>query len=104
MINKTIYYMIIQAIEKSFLLNQNQKEYFIQNLHLKSEKYKNWLLEILQNEKDFMISLLKEYKNKNVEIWMIKQELISKNMRKIQELEDAEKESFDLEKALENIF
>jgi len=35
---------------------------------------------------------------------MIKQELISKNMKKIQELEDAEKESFDLEKALENIF
>lgn len=103
MINKTIYYMLIPAIEKSFLLHQTQKEYFIQNIDWKSERYKNWLLEILQNEKVFMISLLKEYKNKNVDIWMIKQELIAKNMRKIQELEEAEQEGFDEEIFFENI-
>ena len=95
--------MIIQEIENSFLLTEIEKKYFIKNIDFKSENYIKWLLKILQNEKLFMISLLKEYKNRDIEIWIIKWELMSGNMKKIQELELNENETFDLEVALENI-
>lgn len=95
--------MIIQEIKNSFLLTEIEKKYFIKNIDFKSENYIKWLLKILQNEKLFMISLLKEYKNRDIEIWIIKWELMSGNMKKIQELELNENETFDLEVALENI-
>ncbi len=95
--------MIIQAIENSFLLNQNEKEYLITSIQDKSESFINWLLEILQNEKIFLLQLLRQYKNKNVEIWIIKQEIRLENMKRIRELEKLEKENMDEKTFFQNI-
>ena len=95
--------MIIEIIENSFLLSKKEKEYLINSLQNRSETYIKWLLEILQNEKIFLLQLLKEYKNKNVEIWMIKQEMMAENMRKIRELEKLEQENIDEKTFFENI-
>jgi hypothetical protein len=96
--------MIIQTIQNSFLLTINQKEFLIKIIDSKSDIYIKNLLGILQNEKLFMISLLREYKNKNVDVLIIKGELISENIKKIKELELGENEVYDLEKELENVF
>lgn len=95
--------VIIETINNSFLLNKSQKEYLIWCIHLKDEIYINNLLKILQSERKLILSLLKEYKNRNTEIWVIKQEIINENMKKIKKLEQNENEVYDLEKELENI-
>lgn len=96
--------MIIQSIKDSFLFTQEQKEYLIRIIKDKDEDFINNLLEILQNEKSFMIWLLKEYKNKNVFLWDIKNELISQNLKKLKKLELNEKEISDLETKIEYIY
>lgn len=97
--------MIIQAIKNSFLLTNIQKEYLINNINEIPENEIYKLLWLLDNEKNFTLSLLKKYKddNKNTSIAEIKWELINENIKRIQTLELSENDIFDLEKEFENI-
>ncbi len=96
--------MISEIIKNSFLLNQKQKDYLLENIEEKDENYKSFLLDILKSEKSYMIMLLREYKNKNTDVWMIKQELVYKNLKRIKQLqEEDDDEIFDIENELKNI-
>lgn len=95
--------MITKAIENSFLLTQKEKEHLITIIQNKSETFINGLLEKIKNEKNFLLQLLKTYKNKNVDIWIIKQEIMAENMKRIRQLEEDEKEDFDLDQLIKNI-
>lgn len=96
--------MISEIIKNSFLLNQKQKDYLLENIEEKDENYKSFLLDILKSEKSYMIMLLREYKNKNTDIWTIKQELVYKNLKRIKQLqEEDDDEIFDIENELKNI-
>ena len=86
------------------MLNQKQKDYLLENIEEKDENYKSFLLDILKSEKSYMIMLLREYKNKNTDIWIIKQELVYKNLKRIKQLqEEDDDEIFDIENELKNI-
>lgn len=97
--------MIIDIINKSFLLNNSQKTYLIEKL----EKANNWYIKnvvwIIEEENSFMLSLLKKYKedSNNYSIGQLKWELITKNFEKIRNLEKQEDEDdfFDIDKELE---
>ncbi len=96
--------MISEIIKNSFLLNQKQKDYLLEHIEEKDENYKSFLLDILKSEKSYMIMLLREYKNKNTDVWMIKQELVYKNLKRIKQLqEEDDDEIFDIENELKNI-
>ncbi len=96
--------MISEIIKNSFLLNQKQKDFLLENIEEKDENYKSFLLDILKSEKSYMIMLLREYKNKNTDVWMIKQELVYKNLKRIKQLqEEDDDEIFDIENELKNI-
>jgi len=60
--------MISEIIKNSFLLNQKQKDFLLENIEEKDENYKSFLLDILKSEKSYMIMLLREYKNKNTDV------------------------------------
>lgn len=97
---------IIEVINKSFLLTNSQKKYLINKLKTANNEYVLELFNILNQEKVFVISLLKKYKddNKNYSIAKLKWEMISKHLHKIQQLEIDDNDSiFDLDKELENI-
>lgn len=96
--------MISEIIKNSFLLNQKQKDYLLEHIEEKDENYKSFLLDILKSEKNYMIMLLREYKNKNTDVWTIKQELVYKNLKRIKQLqEEDDDEIFDIENELKNI-
>lgn len=96
--------MISEIIKNSFLLNQKQKDYLIEHIEEKDENYKSFLLDILKSEKSYMVMLLREYKNINTDIWIIKQELVYKNLKRIKLLqEEDDDEIFDIENELKNI-
>jgi hypothetical protein len=61
-----IYYlnkMIIDIINKSFLLNKLQKKYLIEKLKTADETYIKNIEHIIEEENTFMLSLLKKYKD-----------------------------------------
>lgn len=97
---------IIEVINKSFLLNNSQKNYLINKVKNSNNDYILGLFNILNQENIFIISLLKKYKddNKNYNIAKLRWEIISKHLHKIQQLEiDDNDNIFDLDKELENI-
>ena len=95
---------LIKLIKKSFLIENDKKEELINVIYEKDDIFKENLLELLKNEKQLIIQSLKEYKNRaNTDIWMIKQELIQKNLRRIKNLENEEKND-NLEIDFWNIF
>lgn len=55
--------MLIEAINKSFLLSSSQKIYLIEKVKSSDDTYKNKLLENLKSEKEFMLQLLRKYKD-----------------------------------------
>lgn len=96
--------MLIEAINQSFLLNSSQKIYLLEKVEKSDEIYKAKLLDSLKSEKDFMLQLLRKYKQdtNSTSIWQLKWELIHKNFNKIKELEEADKDELsDLEQKLE---
>lgn len=96
--------MISEIIKNSFLLNQKQKDYLLEHIEEKDENYKSFLLDILKSEKSYMIMLLREYKNKNIDVWIIKQELVYKNLKRIKQLQEEDDDAiFDIENELKNI-
>ncbi len=97
--------MLQKAIQDSFLLSDLQKEYLINNIDTLDKNDLEKILELLSNEKDFTLSLLRKYKNdgKNTSIVDLKWELINENMKRMKKLELSEIEIFDIEKELENI-
>lgn len=98
--------MIIDAINNSFLLSSSQKIYLIEKLETCNESFKRKLEDNLNSENEFMLQLLKKYKqdSNNTSIWQLKWELMQKNFKKIRELEESDNDDFlDLEKNLESI-
>lgn len=95
--------MITQTIQNSFLLTEEDKQNLIKSIENKSETFINKLLEIIKNEKVFLLQLLKTFKNKNVDIWMIKQEIMAENMKRIRQLEEDEKDDFDFDWLIDKI-
>jgi len=96
--------MIIDIINKSFLLDESQKIYLIKKLKTADELYIQSVLWIIEKENEFMFSLLKKYKedSNNTGIWQLKWELITKNFEKIRNLEKQEEDDFfDIDKELE---
>jgi hypothetical protein len=55
--------MLTEAINKSFLLSGSQKIYLIEKVKSSDDTYKNKLFESLNSEKEFMLQLLRKYKN-----------------------------------------
>ena len=96
--------MITKAIQNSFLLTEEDKQNLIKSIENKSETFINKLLEIIKNEKVFLLQLLKTFKNKNINIWMIKQEMMAENMKRIRQLEEDEKDDFDLDWLINKIY
>lgn len=96
--------MLEKAIQNSFLLTEEQKEYYIKIISQKDDIFLQKFQELLETEKIFLLKSLKEYKNRSTNIGIIKQELIQKNLKRIKELESEEIVKFDLEKHLENTF
>lgn len=95
--------MLNDLIQNSFFLTKEQKEYFLEIIKEKDDIYIKKLYEYLQNEKNFILECLKEFKNRSEDIWIIKQELIQKNLKRIKELELEEKND-DLNIDFWNIF
>lgn len=96
--------MLIEAINKSFLLSSSQKIYLIEKVKSSDDTYKNKLLENLKSEKEFMLQLLRKYKDDSNDksIWQLKWELTYKNFDKIKKLEDEDKDDLsELEQKLE---
>ncbi len=96
--------MIIDIINKSFLLDKSQKIYLIEKLKTADNLYIQSVIWIIEEENNFMLSLLKKYKedSKNISIWQLKWELITKNFEKIRNLEKQEEDDFfDIDKELE---
>ncbi len=80
------------------------KEELLNIIYQKDDIFKEQLFEVLQNEKQLIIQSLKEYKNRaDTDIWIIKQELIQKNLKRIKNLEIEEKND-NLEIDFWNIF
>ena len=96
--------MITKAIQNSFLLTEEDKQNLIKSIENKSETFINKLLEIIKNEKVFLLQLLKTFKNKNVDIWMIKQEMMAENMKRIRQIEEDEKDDFDFDWLIDKIY
>jgi hypothetical protein len=84
--------MIIDIINKSFLLDKSQKIYLIEKLKTADSLYIQSVIWIIEEENNFMLSLLKKYKqdSNNHSIWQLKWELITKNFEKIRNLEKQE--------------
>lgn len=98
--------MIIDAINNSFLLSSSQKIYLIEKLENSDEDFKNKLEENLNSEKEFMLQLLRKYKqdSNNTSIWQLKGELMQKNFAKIKALEESDNDDFfDLDKNLDEV-
>jgi len=96
--------MIIDIINKSFLLDKSQKIYLIEKLKTADSLYIQSVIWIIEQENNFMLSLLKKYKedSNNTSIWQLKWELITKNFEKIKNLEKQEEDDFfDIDKELE---
>jgi len=96
--------MIIDIINKSFLLDKSQKIYLIEKLKTADSLYIQSVIWIIEQENNFMLSLLKKYKedSNNTSIWQLKWELITKNFEKIRNLEKQEEDDFfDIDKELE---
>lgn len=96
--------MLIETINKSFLLDNSQKIYLLEKIKNSDEIYRNRLLERLNFEKEFMLQLLKKYKDDSNDksIWQLKWELIHKNFDRIRMLENEDKDDlFELEQKLE---
>ena len=55
--------MIIDVIHNSFLLNESQKIYLMEQVKNNDEAYTNRLLKNLQSENVFLLQLLKKYKS-----------------------------------------
>lgn len=96
--------MVIDIINKSFLLDKSQKIYLIEKLKTANSLYIQSVVWIIEEENNFMLSLLKKYKedSNNISIWQLKWELITKNFEKIRNLEKQEEDDFfDIDKELE---
>jgi len=96
--------MVIDIINKSFLLDESQKIYLIEKLKTADELYIQSVVWIIEKENEFILSLLKKYKeySNNISIWQLKWELITKNFEKIRNLEKQEEDDFfDIDKELE---
>lgn len=96
--------MVIDIINKSFLLDKSQKIYLIEKLKTADNLYIKNVIWIIEEENNFMLSLLKKYKedSNNYSIWQLKWELITKNFEKIRNLEKQEEDDFfDIDKELE---
>lgn len=93
-----------EEIKNSFFLNETQKKFFLNIISKKDDIFLKKLRKILETEKDFLLKSLIEYKNRDSDIWIMKQEIIQKNLKRIKELESEEIWIFDLEKEFENIF
>ncbi len=104
LIRLIILFMITQAIQNSFLLTEEDKQNLIKSIENKSETFINKLLEIIKNEKVFLLQLLKTFKNKNVDIWMIKQEIMAENMKRIRQLKEDENDDFDFDWLIDKIY
>lgn len=87
--------MLEQLISSSFFLSEEEKLSLLWNLSQKSERYKTQLENILQNEKYFILSLLKKYKEDSQlhSISEMKGYLISQNLKRIKQLEEQEEQS-----------
>lgn len=98
--------MIIDVIHNSFLLNESQKIYLMEQVKNNDEAYTNRLLKNLQSENVFLLQLLKKYKTDtdNISIWQLKWELMQKNFEKIRALEESEEDDFfDLDKNIDDV-
>lgn len=96
--------MLIEAINQSFLLNSSQKIYLLEKVKNSDEIYKAKLLDSLNSEKNFILQLLRKYKQdtNSTSIGQLKWELMQKNFEKIRQLEESDSDDFfDLETALE---
>lgn len=97
--------MLEDLIKNSLFLNEKQKKYFSDIINTKNQKYIEKIEEYFKEEKYFLIQSLKEYKNRNnTDIWMIKQEIIQKNLKRIKKLELEEQSNDNLYIWLDNIF
>ncbi len=98
--------MIIDVIHNSFLLNESQKIYLMEQVKNNDQAYTNRLLKNLQSENVFLLQLLKKYKSDtdNISIWQLKWELMQKNFEKIRALEASEEDDFfDLDKNIDDV-
>ncbi len=96
--------MVIDIVNKSFLLDKSQKIYLIEKLKTANTLYIQSIIWIIEEENNFMLTLLKKYKedSNNYSIWQLKWELITKNFEKIRNLEKQEEDDFfDIDKELE---
>ena len=96
--------MVIDIVNKSFLLDKSQKIYLIEKLKTANTLYIQSIIWIIEEENNFTLTLLKKYKedSNNYSIWQLKWELITKNFEKIRNLEKQEEDDFfDIDKELE---
>lgn len=96
--------MLDNLIQNSFLLTEKQKIYYKKIISKKDDNFIQQFKKLLETEKIFLLKSLKEYKNRNTNIWIIKQELIQKNLKRIKLLEQEDEINYDLDKELENTF